>query len=736
MGIAGNMGKLLLVSVSLFFLFASISLPYAEVKALTQYTLTVNIRDPQGNVVPCQVNVNPPDSDVGDGWSNAYDEGTEVTLTKKDCSGYRFDHWVVGSNTYTDNSISVTMDSEKTVVAVYVKQVTLTIDIVDDEGADLSEATLSLEFTDPSGGTYPLENPNPNLVQGDYGDGSTITMDAGTQVTATPNDLNGYQFDHWTGACTGTGECSFTMDEDATLGAVYWKLVTITLDIEDDLGNGIGATLALSFTAPSGAEQPNAVPSNGDYGNGAIQVYRGSDVTAVPNPFGGYKFDHWTSGCSGTGSCALNDIQTDKTLGALYWKLVDLNVLVGDELGAAIPGCQIDLQFTPPSGASQAPDPDGLYGNGDVVNDLYRGTTVTPTERACGTYRFDHWELDGVMWSGNSFSMDNDREIKAVYWLQFLLKVSTDPVSPAPGRVDPVTGAEWVDRGKTVALKARNFAGYFFDHWELDGRDAGTSRTLYVKMDSDHTVIAHFYKGRILRVYIEPNPRAGTVRPGSGILTMRPNELVTLEARPFKGYVFDHWEIDGKEAGTEDILQLRMDRDHVVVAYFRPLMAEKPPASMKEIGFPAEWKFYATPEDEKAIGNLSERFAGKSLPGKNVVLITTAGKKFPDWERYSVRFILGKDGKYSKVKVLGHEFERGMEKDIYVDYAVVLLDFKNGQMVVSGITTKATRAALMWLFEHPEAPSMGQILVIKWADMNGNGIVEKNEIFLAFGVSG
>ena len=526
------------------------------------------------------------------------------------------------------------------------------------------------------------------------------------------------------------------MNDDATLGAVYWKWITITLDIRDDLNAPVGATLALTFTAPGGAEQTNAVPPDGDYGNGALQVYRGSDVSAAPNAFADHQFDHWTGACTGTGACDINDVQADKTIGAVYWKLVDLSVVVEDELGTAIPGCQINLQFTAPAGASQAPDPDGDYSNGDTVQDIYRGTTVAPTEGVCGTYRFDHWELDGAVWSGANFPMDDDREIKAVYWLQFMLRVSTDPESPSPGRVDPITGIEWIDRGKTVALKARNFAGYFFDHWELDGRDAGTSRTLYVKMDSDHTVIAHFTRGQILKVFIEPNPRAGKVHPGSGLLTFRHNELVTLEARPFKGYVFDHWELDGREVSTEDVFQLRMNKDHVVVAYFRPILVEKPPTSMKEVGFPKEWRYYATPEDKKAMGNLSEMFAGESLPGRNVVLVTTAGKKFADWSRYSVKFILGKDGKFTKVRVLGHEFERGVEKDINVDYAVILLDFKNDQIVVSGITTNATKAALVWLLEHPEAPSMGQILVIKWADMNGNGLIESNEVFLAYGVSG
>ncbi len=355
------------------------------------------------------------------------------------------------------------------------------------------------------------------------------------------------------------------------------------------------------------------------------------------------------------------------------------------------------------------------------------------------TYRFDHWEdaCTGTATTCDVF-MDADKTVTAVYVKEvttskLMLTVSTDPVSPAPGRVDPIMGVKWIDRGKTVTLKARSFAGYFFDHWEVDGKDAGNSRTLRVKMDSNHRVVAHFVEARILKVYVDPNPRAGTVLPSTRSLTMWPNTMVTLEAKPFKGYVFDHWEVDGKDAGTEAILQVRMDEDHVVVAYFRPVItAKRVPESLKDVGFPADWKYYALPEDERVLRDLLSKFLGWSMPDKKVVILTTAGKKFPEWSRYSVRFLLGKDGKFHAVRVLGHVYERGTEKGIPVDAAVILLDFKNERIVISGITTKSTRAALLWLLRHPEA-SNNVLIVIKWVDLDKDGVIdiEEGEVFPA-----
>jgi hypothetical protein len=60
-----------------------------------------------------------------------YDKDQEVTITATPASGWSFDHWS-GSVTSTDNPLNVTMDSDKTIAAVFIKPSTLGIEEMKD----------------------------------------------------------------------------------------------------------------------------------------------------------------------------------------------------------------------------------------------------------------------------------------------------------------------------------------------------------------------------------------------------------------------------------------------------------------------------------------------------------------------------------------------------------------------------------------------------------------------------
>jgi len=118
-----------------------------------------------------------------------YDTGKAVTITASANSGYRFSGWS-GDASGTTNPITITMDSNKSVTANFIRQYTLTI----------------------AAGTGGTTNPSPG----------TYTYDSGTQVsiTATPN--SGYQFSGWSGSASGTtNPISITMDNDKSVTANF-----------------------------------------------------------------------------------------------------------------------------------------------------------------------------------------------------------------------------------------------------------------------------------------------------------------------------------------------------------------------------------------------------------------------------------------------------------------------------------------------------------------------------------
>jgi hypothetical protein len=139
------------------------------------YALTITI-DPEGGGA------------VSPGSDN-YDEGSRLTLTATAAAGYRFDHWdsdVSGNAT----SVSVTMDTNKNVTAVFVKTYVLTVTITPEGGGTVS----------PTGGIY----------------------DTGANVTLTATPATGYSFNHWEGDASGTAtSITITMDSNKSVTAVF-----------------------------------------------------------------------------------------------------------------------------------------------------------------------------------------------------------------------------------------------------------------------------------------------------------------------------------------------------------------------------------------------------------------------------------------------------------------------------------------------------------------------------------
>jgi uncharacterized repeat protein (TIGR02543 family) len=115
-------------------------------------------------------NINPSGAGSVSPLSGEYQPDTQVTLTASPASGYIFAHWS-GDVSGTTPTITITMDSDKTLTANFEEAFALSVG-VSPSGA----GTVS-----PSDGEY----------------------ESGAQVVLTASPASGHLFDHWSGDATG-----------------------------------------------------------------------------------------------------------------------------------------------------------------------------------------------------------------------------------------------------------------------------------------------------------------------------------------------------------------------------------------------------------------------------------------------------------------------------------------------------------------------------------------------------
>jgi hypothetical protein len=176
----------------------------------TQYTLTVTCSPSNGGTV-----TKSPDQ-------AQYASGTAVTLTANPASGYQFTRWEGGA-TGTANPVSVTMNGNKNVTAVF--------------SATAAQYTLTVTSSPSNGGTV-TKSPD----QAQYASGTSVTL------TAVP--ASGYAFSYWAGDLSGSFNPSqVVMNGDKSMTAVFRDLTAALIQL---------SPTSLSFSATQGGAAPAA----------------------------------------------------------------------------------------------------------------------------------------------------------------------------------------------------------------------------------------------------------------------------------------------------------------------------------------------------------------------------------------------------------------------------------------------------------------------------------------------
>jgi uncharacterized repeat protein (TIGR01451 family)/uncharacterized repeat protein (TIGR02543 family) len=215
-----------------------------------------------------------------------------------------------------------------------------------------AQYTLTVAVNPTAGGTT-----DPAVGAHTYAPGTVVT------VTATP--AAGYAFTSWSGACTGSGACSVTMDADKTVTANF-TLINYNLTVAVD---------------PVGGGTTDPAVGVHSYSYGTVV-----DVTATPAA--GFAFVSWSGACTGSGACQVT-MDGDKTVTATFAGIsVNLTVEVSPTGGGT----------TVPAAGVHA------YAYGVVAN-----VTATPA----GGFVFSSWSGACTGSGPCSVTMDADKTVTA-----------------------------------------------------------------------------------------------------------------------------------------------------------------------------------------------------------------------------------------------------------------------------------------------------------------------------------
>ena len=231
------------------------------------FTLTVAKSDTGTGTVASS----PPGISCGSSCSANFDSGAAVNLTATPDSGSTFAGWS-GSCSGT-GACSVTMDAAKSVSANFT--------------ANPGPFTLTVAKSGTGTGTV---TSTPSGIS--CGPTCSASFASGTVVSLTATPDSGSTFAGWSGACSGTGACSVTMDAAKSVSANFTANPgPFTLTVAKS-GAGTGTVTS----TPSGISCGPTCSAS--FASGTV-------VSLTATPDSGSTFAGWGGACSGTGACSV-----------------------------------------------------------------------------------------------------------------------------------------------------------------------------------------------------------------------------------------------------------------------------------------------------------------------------------------------------------------------------------------------------------------------------------------------
>ena len=472
--------------------------------------------------------------------TGVYDAGTTVSVSATPTTGYAFVNWTEGGIVVSsDPSYSFTADEDRTLVANFIQQFTITA----------------------------------NSTTGGSTTGTGV-YDAGIGVTLSATALTGYAFINWTESgivVSSDPSFSFTADKDRTLLANFIQRYNIT---------------ANSTTGGSASGTGVYVARSG------VAVYASASM--------GYVFVNWTEGGVVVSSDPSYSFSADRDRTLVANFIQQFNVAASASAGGVVSGTGIYNAGTSVAlsaialtgyafvnwtedGAAVSNDPSYIFtadkdrtlvanfiqrftitanstsGGSATGNGIYNaGNSVALSAIALTGYAFVNWTEGGVIVSTDpsfSFTADNDRTLIANFIQRFTITANSTPGGSASG-----TGV--YDAGTSVALSATTLTGFAFVNWTESGIVVSSVPSFSFTADKDRTLVAKF----IQQFNVAASASAGGSVTGTGVYDAGTSVVVT--ATPSTGYAFLNWTEDGVVVSTDPSFSFSANKDRTLVANF------------------------------------------------------------------------------------------------------------------------------------------------------------------------
>ncbi len=227
----------------------------------TTRTLTVTKSGNGGRVTSAPAGI-----DCGSTCTHAFFEGTQVALAASLDYGWSFGGWS-GACANAIGTCTVAMGADEAVTATFTKdKYSLAVAVNGDGSGTVSSSPAGISC----------------------GPACRYDFEYRTAVTLTPSPAANSAFDHWSGACSGTGACTVTVDSAKSVTATFvkkrWALAVETA------GEGSGTVIGPGI----------------DCGTTCSNTYEdGMVVTLTAASNFDSRFAGWSGACTGTGGCTV-----------------------------------------------------------------------------------------------------------------------------------------------------------------------------------------------------------------------------------------------------------------------------------------------------------------------------------------------------------------------------------------------------------------------------------------------